>query len=63
MEKTGVRVTIDNHWGLAADPTNIIIILNEVNSTFLESSPDFYNWVNEYMLYLGLEILIPAQHQ
>jgi sugar phosphate isomerase/epimerase len=58
-EKTGVRVTIENHWGLAADPTNIIIILNEVNSPYLESSPDFCNWEHEYMLYNGLEILVP----
>ncbi len=58
-EKTGVKVTIENHWGLAADPTNIIIILNEVNSPYLESSPDFCNWEHEYMLYNGLEILVP----
>ena len=27
----GIRVTIENHWGLAADPQNIRIILDEVN--------------------------------
>jgi len=35
--KAGVKVTIENHWGLAADPVNIIIILNEVNNPFCEA--------------------------
>jgi hypothetical protein len=58
-EKVGVKVTIENHWGLAANPMNIIIILKEVNSRFLESSPDFSNWEYDYLLYHGLEVLIP----
>ncbi len=58
-EKSGVIVTIENHWGLAADPMNIIIILNEVNSPYLEAAPDFCNWEHEYMLYHGLEVLTP----
>jgi hypothetical protein len=58
-EKTGVRVTIENHWGLAANPINIRIIINEVNSPYCEASPDFCNWEHEYMLYHGLEVLIP----
>jgi hypothetical protein len=57
--KVGVKVTIENHWGLAANPMNIIIILKEVNSPFLESSPDFSNWEYDYLLYHGLEVLIP----
>jgi sugar phosphate isomerase/epimerase len=58
-EKVGVKVTIENHWGLAADPINIRIILNEVNSPYCEASPDFCNWEHEYMLYHGLEVLVP----
>ena len=27
----GIRVTLENHWGLAADPMNIRIIIDEVN--------------------------------
>lgn len=57
--KVGVKVTIENHWGLAANPMNVIIILNEVNSPFLESSPDFSNWEHDYLLYNGLKTLIP----
>ena len=30
----GVKVTIENHWGLAADPQNIRIILDEVNHPY-----------------------------
>lgn len=57
--KVGVKVTIENHWGLAANPMNIIIILREVNSPNLESSPDFSNWENDYLLYNGLAVLAP----
>lgn len=58
-EKVGVKVTIENHWGLAADPMNIRIIVNEVKSPYCEASPDFCNWEHEYMLYHGLVVLIP----
>jgi sugar phosphate isomerase/epimerase len=58
-EKVGVKVTIENHWGLAANPINIRIIINEVNNPWCEASPDFCNWEHEYMLYNGLEVLIP----
>ncbi len=58
-EKVGVKVTIENHWGLAANPINIRIILNEVNSPWCEASPDFCNWEHSYMLYHGLEVLVP----
>jgi sugar phosphate isomerase/epimerase len=60
--KVGVKVTLENHWGLTANPTNIIIMLNEVNSKWCEASPDFCNWEHEYMLYNGLKILAPYAH-
>ena len=60
--KRGVKVTIENHWGLTANPTNIIIILNEVNHPFCEASPDFCNWEHDYLLYNGLAILAPYAH-
>ncbi len=58
-EEMGVKVTIENHWGLSAHPMNVLIILNEVNSAYCEASPDYCNWEHEYMLYHGLEALIP----
>lgn len=60
--KVGVKVTIENHWGLSADPTNVRIILDEVNHPFCEASPDFCNWEHEYMLYHGLKALAPYAH-
>jgi sugar phosphate isomerase/epimerase len=60
--KVGVKVTIENHWGLSADPMNVRIILDEVNHPWCEASPDFLNWEHEYMLYHGLEALMPYTH-
>jgi sugar phosphate isomerase/epimerase len=57
--KVGVKVTLENHWGLTANPTNIIIIINEVANPYCEASPDFCNWEHEYLLYNGLEQLAP----
>jgi hypothetical protein len=58
----GVRVTIENHWGLAADPINIRTIIDEVNHPYCEASPDFCNWEHEYMLFNGLKALAPYSH-
>jgi sugar phosphate isomerase/epimerase len=60
--KVGVKATLENHWGLTANPTNIVIIVNEVNHPFCEASPDFCNWEHEYLLYNGLKILAPYAH-
>jgi sugar phosphate isomerase/epimerase len=58
----GVKVTIENHWGLAADPQNIRIIIDAVNHPYCEASPDFCNWEHEYMLVSGLQALAPYAH-
>jgi sugar phosphate isomerase/epimerase len=58
----GIRVTIENHWGLAADPMNIRIILDTVNHPYCEASPDFGNWEYEHMLVSGLKALAPYVH-
>jgi sugar phosphate isomerase/epimerase len=60
--KVGVKVTIENHWGLSADPMHIRIILDEVNHPYCEASPDFCNWEHEYMLHHGLQALLPYTH-
>jgi sugar phosphate isomerase/epimerase len=61
--KVGVKITIENHWGLSADPMNVRIILDEVNHPWCEATPDFCNWEHEYMLYHGLEALAPYTHE
>jgi sugar phosphate isomerase/epimerase len=60
--KYGMRVTLENHWGLAADPMNIRTIVDEVNHPYCEASPDFGNWEQEYMLFNGLKALAPYAH-
>ena len=58
----GIRVTLENHWGLAADPMNIRTIVDEVNHPYCEASPDFCNWEYDYMLVHGLKALAPYAH-
>ena len=55
----GIKVTFENHWGLAADPMNIRIMIDAVNHPYCEASPDFCNWEHEYMLFNGLKALAP----
>ena len=57
--KAGVIVTLENHWGLTANPMNIRIIIDEVNSPYCAASPDFCNWEHEYLMYHGLAALAP----
>jgi len=60
--KVGVKVTLENHWGLTANPMHIRIIVDEVKSPFCEASPDFCNWEHEYLMYNGLKDLAPYAH-
>jgi sugar phosphate isomerase/epimerase len=60
--KAGVKVTLENHWGLTANPMNIRAIIDEVASPYCEASPDFCNWEHEYLLYHGLKALAPYAH-
>lgn len=60
--KAGVKVTLENHWGLTANPTNIVIMINAVNSKWCEATPDFCNWEHERLLFNGLKILAPYSH-
>jgi sugar phosphate isomerase/epimerase len=58
----GIKVTFENHWGLAADPMNIRLMLDEINHPYCEASPDFCNWEHEYHLFHGLKALAPYSH-
>jgi len=58
-EKKDVAITIENHWGLCANPMNIKIVIDEVNHPYCEATPDFCNWEHEYHLFHGLEVLMP----
>jgi len=61
-EKVGVKITIENHWGLCANPMNIRVVMDEVNHPFCECTPDFGNWEHEYHLFHGIEVLMPYVH-
>lgn len=60
--KKNVKVTLENHWGLTASPTNIRTIVDEVNSPWCEATPDFCNWEHEYLLFSGLKELVSYSH-
>jgi sugar phosphate isomerase/epimerase len=60
--KAGVKITLENHWGLTANPMNIRVIVDTVKHPFCEASPDFCNWEHEYMMYHGLQALAPYAH-
>ena len=55
----GVKVTFENHWGLAADPMNLRIMIDTINHPYCDATPDFCNWEHEYMLFNGLKALAP----
>ena len=60
--KRGVKVTLENHWGLTVNPVNMRIIIDNVNHPFCEASPDYANWEHEYMLFSGLKDIAPYAH-
>ncbi len=55
----GIAVTFENHWGLAADPMNLRIMVDAINHPYCGVTPDFCNWEHEYMLVSGLKALAP----
>lgn len=55
----GIKVTFENHWGLAADPMNLRIMVDTINHPYCDVTPDFCNWEHEYMLFNGLKALAP----
>jgi len=55
----GIKVTFENHWGLAADPMNLRIMVDTINHPYCDCTPDFCNWEHEYMLFNGLKALAP----
>ena len=58
----GIHVTFENHWGLAADPMNLRIIIDTINHPYCGATPDFCNWEHDYMLFNGLKALAPYSY-
>lgn len=47
-EATGVKVVIENHGGISANPLNIVRIIEEVDSEMLGTLPDFGNFPDSH---------------
>jgi sugar phosphate isomerase/epimerase len=54
-----IIVTFENHWGLAADPMNLRIMVDAVDHPFCALTPDFCNWEHEHMLVSGVKAVAP----
>jgi sugar phosphate isomerase/epimerase len=55
----GIRIGIENHWGISGDPRNIIRIIEAVHSPYLGTCPDRGNFPRGVDPLAGLEALAP----
>lgn len=46
-EDYGIKLAIENHWGISANPLNIVRIIEEVGSSLLGTLPDFGNFPDD----------------
>ena len=58
-EATGVKLLIENHWGISINPLNTLRIIEEVDSEMLGTLPDFGNFPDSQNP-RGLELLQEA---
>ena len=58
-EEAGIRVGIENHWGISGDPRNIVRIVEEVGSPNLGTCPDLGNFPRGIEPLASLEMLAP----
>jgi sugar phosphate isomerase/epimerase len=56
----GLRIGIENHWGVSGDPANVVHIISAVASPWLGSCPDLGNFPRGVDPETGLRLL--AQH-
>jgi len=57
-EKFGVKITIENHGGLSADPDVVVRIMEEVGTPWIGTLPDFGNYPDE-IRYEGIAKMAP----
>jgi sugar phosphate isomerase/epimerase len=55
----GIRIGIENHWGISGDPQTIMRIVHEVDSPFLGTCPDLGNFPRGIDPLDGLRLLAP----
>lgn len=57
-EREGIRVLLENHGGLSANPDNVVRIMEEVGSPYLRTCPDTGNFAAE-IRYEALKKIAP----
>jgi sugar phosphate isomerase/epimerase len=55
----GIRIGIENHWGLSSRPEWIMAVVDRVASPFLGTCPDFGNWPRGVAADEGVAALAP----
>ena len=53
-ERHGVRIGIENHWGISSRPEWIMEVVESVGSPYLGTCPDFGNWPKNISAYDGV---------
>lgn len=54
-----IPLVIENHWGISSRPENIIRVIDELNTPWLGTCPDFGNFPRDVDLYEALKLLAP----
>lgn len=57
--EAGIKIMMENHWGLSADPYRMVRVLRAVDSPSFGSLPDFGNFPPEIDRYHGLALIAP----
>ncbi len=57
-KQMNVRILLENHGGISADPQHIRKIFEGVNSEYFKLCPDFGNW-DPVVRYDGLRLMLP----
>lgn len=57
-EREGIKVLLENHGGLSANPDNVVRIMEEVGSPYLRTCPDTGNFATE-IRYEALKKIAP----
>lgn len=60
-EQNGIKILIENHGGLSANPDNIVAVIEGVGSEWIGTLPDFGNFADD-IRYIGLEKIAPYAH-
>ncbi len=60
-KKHRIRILIENHGGLSANPDNIVAIMNGIGNNWIGTLPDFGNFTDD-IRYIGIEKIAPFAH-